>query len=89
MFQALKIKTLRALEERLQYCEDVGNLIDLLDPGVTMQKAFILKTTAMTRMELVKALKAEKLDQEKSVLQTKKAMDELKLVAACLRSRKP
>ena len=90
LLQALKNKSLEALEEKLQYCEDVNNLMDLLDPGVTMHKAFILKTTAMTRMELVKSIKSNNGgDQEKSILQTKKALEELKLVAVCLKSRKP
>ena len=72
----------------MQFCEDVGHLVDQLDPGVTMQRAFILKTTAMTRMDLVKALKANG-DQETSASHAKKAIDELRLVAACLKSRKP
>ena len=76
----------------MQFCEDVGHLVDQLDPGVTMQRAFILKTTAMTRMDLVKALKANG-DQETSAIaaavHAKKALEELKMVAACLKSRKP
>ena len=74
----------------MQFCEDVGHLIDQLDPGVTMQRAFILKNTAMTRMEIVKALK-DKGDQgdTPAAFQAKKAMEELRLVAACLKPRKP
>ena len=74
----------------MQFCEDVGHLVDQLDPGVTMQRAFILKTTAMTRMDLVKALKANG-DQETSTaaVHAKKAIEELRMVAACLKSRKP
>ena len=77
----------------MQFCEDVGHLVDQLDPGVTMQRAFILKTTAMTRMDLVKALKANG-DQETSAaavaaVHAKKAIEELRMVAACLKSRKP
>ena len=82
----------------MQFCEDVGHLIDQLDPGVTMQRAFILKNTAMTRMEIVKALKDNgrpEGDQETSAaaptaaIHAKKAMEELRLVAACLKPRKP
>ena len=76
----------------MQFCEDVGHLVDQLDPGVTMQRALILKTTAMTRMDLVKALKANG-DQETSAataaVHAKKAIEELRMVAACLKSRKP
>ena len=47
------------LERRLNYCQDVLEVISKLDPGLTMQRALILKLTAQTRSEIVKALKAK------------------------------
>lgn len=81
---------LEKLEEKLGYCEQVLEIVNKLDPGLTLQRAFLLKTTAMTRTELVKSIKStEDQSQLKRCAElSKKAIEELRMVAMCLRPPK-
>ena len=63
-----------------------------LGPGLTPQYAFLLKMTAMTRAELVKALKLSCPDNEnvsnRCAELSRKAMAEFRMGALCLNPKK-
>ena len=85
------------LEQRLKYCQDVLEVLSKLDPGLTMQRALILKITAQTRSELIKASKAkEEENQGKGspsshdlTLMAQQAVQEFRESALCLKCPKP
>ena len=76
------------LEEKLSYCQDLMNLVTKLDPGLTLQYAFLLKMTALTRAELVKMLKSTYPEDEnvskRCTELSRKAMAEFRMGAMCL-----
>ena len=92
------------LEQRLKYCQDVLEVLSKLDPGLTMQRALILKITAQTRSELVKASKAKSEHDQKGggdeenqgkgsshdlSLMAQQALQEFRESALCLKCPKP
>jgi hypothetical protein len=85
-------KDLQFLEDNLTYCQEVLTLVNKLDPGLTPQYAFLLKMTAMTRAELVKALKLSYPDNEnvskRCTELSRKAMAEFRMGAMCLNPKK-
>ena len=80
------------LENKLNLCQDVLNLVKKLDPGLTLQYAFLLKMSAMTRAELVKTLKSKYPENEKVLKRctelSQKAMAEFRMGASCLNPKK-
>ena len=56
------MSNIQDMEQRLKYCQDILEVLSKLDPGLTMQRALILKITAQTRSELISKAKRE-LDQ--------------------------
>jgi hypothetical protein len=81
---------LKCLEEKLELCQQLLGTTDKLDPGFTMQRALLLKTSALTRGELAKKIKAVKGLDGKSEQDDHltKAMNELRQVAKCLKMSK-
>ena len=89
------------LEQRLKYCQDVLEVLSKLDPGLTMQRALILKITAQTRSELIKDLASKaKSEQEENegkgsssshdlTLMAQQALQEFRESALCLKCPKP
>ena len=80
------------LEDKLILCQDVLNLVKKLDPGLTLQYAFLLKMSALTRAELVKTLKSTYPENEKVLKRctelSQKAMAEFRMGASCLNPKK-
>ena len=56
------MSNIQDMEQRLKYCQDILEVLSKLDPGLTMQRALILKITAQTRSEFISKAKRE-LDQ--------------------------
>ena len=82
---------LQELEHKLSMCNQVKSLADILDPGLTMHNAYLLKTTAITRSELAKRtmdLKGPEVQAAQGE-NMRKAMQELKEASLCLKTPKP
>lgn len=81
-----KASNIQQLEEKLDYCQQVFDIACKLDPGLTLQKGSILRTMAMTRSELAKALKNDQPNADKRCAElSKQAIEEMRMVAACIR----
>lgn len=78
---------IQQLEEKLDYCQQVFDIACKLDPGLTLQKGSILRTMAMTRSELAKALKrqGDKDVGKRCAELGKQAIEEMRMVAACIK----
>ncbi len=69
---------------KLRFCQDILATIDKLDPGLTMQRAFVLKSMAETRSALVKLYSALN-DEEMADKLAEQAVKEFKLASMCIK----
>lgn len=77
--------SIESLDRKLRYCQEVMSIVEKLDPGLTMQRALLLKSSAEAHSEMARLLKSSEQQANYAEEHTKAAVENLKAMTLCLK----